>query len=278
MLLKVLGCSGGIGQDHGQIARTTSFLLDEDILIDAGTGVEDLSVDELTLIDHVFLTHSHLDHIAALPLMVDSVGNRRDKPLVVHALPETIAALKTHIFNWVIWPDFTEIPHYDRPWMRFEPLTIGATVEIPAKNRPSDSVNARANGPVLSESRFIRSLAANHTVPALAFHIKSRSGSIVYSGDNVPTDDFWSQVNGIQDLKTLIIETAFSNREQDLAVTSKHMYPIALGDALAKLQMDAKIYLTHFKPADRVTIETEVQAWAGRYNPHILRRGDCLEI
>jgi ribonuclease BN (tRNA processing enzyme) len=266
MRLKVLGCSGGIGQDDGQIARTTSFLLDEDILIDAGTGVEDLSVDELAAIDHVFLTHSHLDHIAALPLLVDSVGNRRDKPLIVHALPETILALKTHIFNWVIWPDFTEIPHYDRPWMRFSPLVIGATVEIPVK----DNANA--------EPRFVRSMAANHTVPALAFQLKSASGSLVYSGDNVPTDDFWSQVNGIRDLKSLIIETAFSNREQDLATTSKHMYPIALGDALAKLQLDAKIYVTHFKPADRKTIELEVQAWAGRYNPQILQRGDCLDI
>jgi ribonuclease BN (tRNA processing enzyme) len=270
MRFKVLGCSGGIGQDNGQIARTTSFLLDEDILIDAGTGVEDLSVDELAAIDHVFLTHSHLDHIAALPLLVDSVGNRRSQPLIVHALPETIKALKTHIFNWVIWPDFTEIPHYDRPWMKFSPLVIGASVEIPAKKRGADSVA----GP----SRFIRSIAANHTVPALAFHLKCASGSLIYSGDNVPTDDFWSQVNGVQDLRALIIETAFSNREQDLAMTSKHMYPIALGTALEKLKVDTEIYLTHFKPADRLTIEAEVLAWAGRFNPHILRRGDCLNI
>src|SRR5690606_831156 len=104
MKFRVLGCSGGIGAR----ARTTSFLVDEDILIDAGTGVEDLSIEELARIDHVFLTHSHLDHIAALPLLVDSVGGMRDKPLVVHALPETIVALRTHIFNWTIWPDFTE--------------------------------------------------------------------------------------------------------------------------------------------------------------------------
>jgi ribonuclease BN (tRNA processing enzyme) len=262
MKLKVLGCSGGIGQDAGQIARTSSFLLDDDILIDAGTGVEDLSVEELARIDHVFLTHSHLDHIAALPLLVDSVGNLRSKPLTVHALPETIAALKAHIFNWVIWPDFTEIPHFDRPWMVFSPLTVGANLEMGAKS---------------GTSRYIRPIAANHTVPALAFHIKCASGSIVYSGDNVPTDDFWSHINGIQDLRALIVETAFSNKEQDLAVTSKHMYPIALGESLAKLQIDTKIYLTHFKPSDRLLIEQEVMAWAGRYNPTVLKRGDCLE-
>ena len=83
MKVRVLGCSGGIGAR----ARTTSFLVDQDVLLDAGTGVEDLSVEDLAAIDHVFLTHSHLDHVAALPLLVDSVGALRDKQLVVHALP-----------------------------------------------------------------------------------------------------------------------------------------------------------------------------------------------
>ena len=90
MKVRVLGCSGGIGAR----ARTTSFLVDDDILLDAGTGVEDLSIAELAAIDHVFLTHSHLDHIAALPLLVDSVGSLRKKPIVVHALRETIDALR----------------------------------------------------------------------------------------------------------------------------------------------------------------------------------------
>ena len=133
--------------------RTSSFLLDDDILIDAGTGVEDLTVPELARIDHVFLSHSHLDHICALPLMIDSVGGSRKKPLIVHALQETIDALKAHIFNWVIWPDFTEIPHYERPWMVFEPLTVGTAVTL--------------------GNRRIRPIAANHTVPAIGFHLSS---------------------------------------------------------------------------------------------------------
>lgn len=254
MKFRVLGCSGGIGAR----ARTTSFIVDEDILIDAGTGVEDLSIEELARIDHVFLTHSHLDHIAALPLLVDSVGGMRSKPLVVHALPETIVALRTHIFNWTIWPDFTEIPHYDRPWMVFEPLTVGAVVEI--------------------DGRCVRSLAASHTVPALAFHLYNDTGAIVFSGDTGPNDEFWRQVNGVQKLRYLIIETAFSNREQDLAVTARHLYPIQLGEELAKLQRETEILITHLKPSDKATIEKEVHAWAGRHSPRILERGDEFEI
>lgn len=254
MKFRVLGCSGGIGAR----ARTTSFIVDEDILIDAGTGVEDLSIDELARIDHVFLTHSHLDHIAALPLLVDSVGGMRSKPLVVHALPETIVALRTHIFNWTIWPDFTEIPHYERPWMVFEPLSVGAVVEV--------------------DGRHVRSLPASHTVPALAFHLYTNNGAIVFSGDTGPNDEFWRQVNGVQKLRYLIIETAFSNREQDLAVTARHLFPIQLGEELAKLQRETEILITHLKPSDKATIEKEVHAWAGRYSPRILERGDVFEI
>lgn len=254
MKLRVLGCSGGIGAQ----ARTTSFLVDQDILIDAGTGVEDLSVDELTAIDHVFLTHSHLDHIAALPLLVDSVGARRGAPLRVHALPETIAALRAHIFNWTIWPDFTEIPHFDRPWMCFQPIGIGETVEL--------------------GGRRIRALEARHTVPALGFHLASGQGSLVFSGDTGPNDSFWREVNALRDLRHLIIETAFSNRERDLAVTAKHLFPIQLSEELDHLNRSPALWVTHLKPSDRHTIAHEIGAWAGRHNPRLLERGQVLEF
>jgi len=254
MKLRVLGCSGGIGAR----ARTTSFLVDDDILIDAGTGVEDLSIEELTRIDHVFLTHSHLDHVLALPLLVDSVGARRGRPIVVHALPETIAALRAHVFNWVIWPDFTEIPHYDRPWMKFEPMQIGTTVSL--------------------DDRSIRSIPANHTVPAVGFHVWGPQGALVFSGDSWPTDEFWRVVNGIRHLRFLIIETAFSNKERDLAITAKHLYPIELGEQLKSLRKEAEVLITHLKPSDADTIAREIDAWAGRSMPRLLERGMVLEF
>src|SRR4029079_526713 len=95
MKLRVLGCSGGIGGD----LRTTSLLLDHDTLIDAGTGVGDLSITDLAQIDHVFITHSHMDHVASIPFIVDTVGWMRNKPMVVHATEETLAILKAHLFN-----------------------------------------------------------------------------------------------------------------------------------------------------------------------------------
>lgn len=254
MKLRILGCSGGIGAQ----TRTTSFKLDHDVLIDAGTGIEDLSVQELAEIDHVFLTHSHLDHIAGLPLLVDSVGHLRSKPVVVHALPDTIAALRAHIFNWVIWPDFTEIPHYDRPYMVFEPIVVGASVEV--------------------GGRRIKALPANHTVPALGYQMSGPNGSLIFSGDTSPNDEFWQIVNSVHDLKALIIETAFSNREQDLAVLAKHLFPIQLGRELQKLKVETELYITHLKPSDRETISREVIDWVGRFNPVMLERNMVIEV
>jgi ribonuclease BN (tRNA processing enzyme) len=126
MRLTVLGCSGGIGAG----LRTISLYLDYDILLDAGTGVGDLTFDALARIDHVFVTHSHLDHVASIPFMVDTVGSLRDKPLTVHALPETITDLRQHLFNWKLWPDFTETPSAESPALQFSPVTVGNGVNL----------------------------------------------------------------------------------------------------------------------------------------------------
>ena len=117
MKVRVLGCSGAIAKD----CRTTSFLIDDSILIDAGTGVGDLTLEQMRRIDHVFLTHSHLDHIATLPLMLDAVSSLRNTPVQVHALPATLDALRQHVFNNTIWPDFTRLPTPEAPFLQLQP-------------------------------------------------------------------------------------------------------------------------------------------------------------
>src|SRR5919205_618780 len=147
MHLRVLGCSGGIGR----ILRTTSMLLDYDVLIDAGTGVGDLTLSELKQIDHVFITHSHLDHIACIPFLVDTVGGLRNAPVTLHATAATLAALKAHIFNWKIWPDFAQIPSAEAPYLRYQEIQVGQAVRVTGGT--------------------ITALPANHVVPAVGFHI-----------------------------------------------------------------------------------------------------------
>ena len=126
MRLEILGNDGGIG--HGLL--TTAFRLDDDILIDAGTGVGVLPLDEMARIEHVFLTHAHLDHAACLPLLLDATAATRQRPLVLHGLEETLRALQEHIFNWTIWPDFARIPSAERPILAYAPVTVGEPVVL----------------------------------------------------------------------------------------------------------------------------------------------------
>ena len=254
MKLKVLGCSGGIG---GAL-RTTSFLVDDDVLIDAGTGAGSLSLEEMCRIDHIFLTHSHLDHIASIPFLVDSVGYLKKAPVTVHAIPETLDALRRHIFNWVIWPDFSRIPSEESPYLRYEAISVGETVELCG--------------------RKITALPASHTVPAVGYHLESKEGSLVYSGDTSTNDGFWDAVNRISNLKYLIMETAFSNSELEIALLSKHLCPSLLCAELKKLEKEVQVYITHLKPGEMSLIMKEIGESAGKVKPEMLVNDQVFEI
>ena len=240
MRVRVLGCSGAIAQG----CRTTSFLLDDDVLIDAGTGVGDLSLEEMARVNHVLLTHSHLDHVASLPLMLDAVAALRlsagAPPLQVHALPGTIAALKVHIFNNLIWPDFSAIPSADAPLMRFVSIAVGDEIRVGGKT--------------------IEVLPAVHTVPAVGYAAAAASGYWVFSGDTERNPAFWRRVNQLP-VAMLIIETAFSDREKELAQRSQHLSPSALATELDRIASDRHypIYITHTKPAETGLIMEEIQ-------------------
>jgi ribonuclease BN (tRNA processing enzyme) len=244
MKVRVLGCSGAIGKD----CRTTSFLIDHDLLVDAGTGVGDLTLQEMRRIDHVLLTHSHLDHVVSLPLMVDAAASGRSKPLQVHALQATIDALKAHIFNNTIWPDFSKIPSPSAPFITFHPLELGQTLELAHKH--------------------IEVLPAVHTVPAAGYAISSAQPSgggaegnaaWVFTGDTEQNPALWARINQLK-VAMLVIETAFSNRESDLAKRSLHLSPQALASELDCIAPGTSypIYITHTKPAETELIMAEI--------------------
>ncbi|GAB1231605.1 MBL fold metallo-hydrolase [Ferrigenium sp. UT5] len=254
MKLKVLGCSGGIGGNF----RTTSFLLDHDVLIDAGTGLGELSLAEMSVIDHVFITHSHLDHIACLPLLIDSVGLMRDRPMVIHATAETLKILQQHIFNWAIWPDFSEVPSLQQPMMRYAEIRLGETVDI--------------------GGRKLTPLPVNHVVPAVGFCIDSGKASLVFSGDTTTCDALWEAVNRIGNLRYLIVETAFCDAEKELAILSKHLCPSLLAEELAKLKCRPEIFVTHLKPGEVELTMQEIGEQVHRFNPKILQNGQEFDF
>lgn len=245
MQIRVLGCSGSIAAG----SRTTSFLLDDNILIDAGTGVGDLTLDEMARIDHIVVTHSHLDHVVSIGLLADSVTRRRHAaqrpPVLVHALAATLAALRLHIFNGVIWPDFTRLPDVAHPVLAFSAVEVGQVLQL--------------------GTRRVEVLPARHTVPAVGYAVlanSSGSGAWVFTGDTGPNPALWQRLATLP-MAALVIETAFGDDEHALATISQHLCPAQLQRELAQLATPTSVYITHIKPGEVDAVMSEIGAQVG---------------
>jgi len=233
MELRVLGCSGGIGAGH----RTTSFLVDGESLIDAGSGVGSLTLDEMAHVRRIFLTHSHLDHVHCIPLMVDSIFDLVRQPIEVYAQADTLRALEKHLFNGVIWPDFTRLPHPERPVLKFIPMD--------------------AEHPVRVGALKFRMIPVNHIVPTVGYCVSGPTGTFAFSGDTTTNDSFWQALNAEPRLDLLVVEAAFADDEMELCRMARHYCPTLLAQDLRKLHHRPKVYLTHAKPGEEETIAHE---------------------
>lgn len=257
MFIRVLGCSGAIAAG----SKTTAFALDHDVLIDAGTGVGDLSLDELLAIDHILISHSHLDHVLAIGLLADSVIRQRSTsgrgPIQVHALAQTLDALRRHIFNGEIWPDFTRLPNADHPVLAMVPFRVGEVLDL--------------------GGRRVEVLSAVHTVPAVGFALETDKGYWVYTGDTGPNPELWMRLRGMT-VHQLVIETAFSNDERQLARISRHLCPSALVNELGQLGGSVEVLITHIKPGEIDAVMTQIAASGGPHRVRALAAGDRLDL
>ena len=257
MKLRVLGCSGGVALQQ----YTTSMLVDEDVLIDVGTGAATLELDSMAKLRHVFITHSHLDHIASLPLIVDTIfAELMAEPIHIYALPATIKALKDNIFNWVIWPDFSVLPTAEKPVMIYHEIEPGTVTEL--------------------DGRRFEAIEVNHTVPTIAFRVDTGDGSksFAFSGDTTTNDTLWPALNAHPDLNLLIVESAFSDEEFELAKLSKHYCPILLANDLRKLKHRPKVGVSHLKPNEEFTVLDQCHALMKDWDLYPLNSDDVFEL
>jgi len=215
------------------------MLIDDDVLIDAGTGIGDLALEDLDTIRHVFLTHAHLDHIAGLPMLVDRVFDENfTVPLIVYAREETLRALQEHLFNGVIWPDFAKLPTAARPMLRYQVCDPGDTVTI--------------------QHRDFYAIDVMHSVPALGFTVQNSGGAFAVSGDTKSNETLWPVLNACKDLKILVIEVSFPDEMERLATESGHYCPSTLTRDLEKLRHNPDIWLTGMKPGEESAILEQV--------------------
>ena len=176
----------------------------------------------------------------------------------MYAIEPTLEILRQHLFNWKIWPDFTQIPDAQNPFLRYQSVALGKTVDL--------------------DGRKITPLPANHVVPAVGYRLDSGLASLVFTGDTTINDPLWVEVNKIENLRYVIIETAFCNRERDLAIASKHLCPSMLAVELAKLKRNADVYITHLKPGEIEVTMQEIKEYAGAYSPRMLENNQVFEF
>lgn len=241
MKMRVLGCAGGIG---GREKLTTCLLVDRDILLDAGTGVASLSLDELVQIRHVFITHSHLDHVAGLALLVDAVQVNKAGPITVYATQEVIDSLKQHLFNWVLWPDFSAIPNEREPAMRWQAIGPDATLDL--------------------EGRLITPFAVHHTAGSSAYWVRVASGGFLFTGDMGSTPALWDKLAGEKLLQQVIVDCSFVNADRALAELSRHFCPHTLCEEIRAMPQSIEFLIYHLKPGQEDLIMRELAQEGGR--------------
>lgn len=237
MQLRVLGCHGG----ELPKCRTTCFLVDGVLALDAGSLCGALSLEELCKVDHILVGHSHFDHVKDLPLLTDLIVGRRDKPVTVWASKACVKTLKSSIFNNHLWPDFTTIPTKKNPVIQFKSFKAGASFKIGKYS--------------------IKSVPVTHPVESCGFVVSDGTVSVGMSGDTGPTDKLWKMFNKAKNLKAVLLETSFPNKLQQLADISGHLTPQTLESELKKFNRNGtQVFLYHLKPAFVPQLKKELRS------------------
>lgn len=253
--IKILGSSGTKTRALG----TTCFWLSNEIVIDAGNIIDALDKDALK-INHIFLTHAHLDHISDIAFILDNHFENRTTPLCVYATKETIQILKENIFNNKIWPDFSRVNMINstEPILKFIEISLNEEINV--------------NG------ILIKPINAYHIEGSVGFVVTKDGKKALISGDTAVNSETIEYLNKNPDIKILIIECSFPSRLQSLATTSQHITPKDLYLMLSNLKKkDIQIFLYHIKNEYLTEIKRELRK-VGKYKFHILNDGDKIEL
>ncbi len=255
MKIRVLGCSGAEFPGH----NPPGFLLNDEILFDAGSLTNVLNVKGQVRIRNIFITHAHLDHIRGIPFLADNLilDNHRHKVTVMSIAP-VIKAVRQHLLNGYVWPDFTIIPDPKNGVLEFVKLHEGRSVCL--------------NGFTVTPYRV------NHSVPAVGYLVEDmEERRFFYSGDTGPTSETWKRL-GSKHINAMIIEVSFPNSMEQTALRTGHLTARLLQKELSKMYgIPERILITHTKPQYSEAIRREIRSLPLR-NSRLLRDGEIIRI
>jgi ribonuclease BN (tRNA processing enzyme) len=255
MKVKILGCSGSETMGH----NPPGFLVNDVMMLDAGTITAALTIDAQSKITDILISHTHIDHIKSILFLADNIIGRIKKPVNIRAIPEVIDAIRKHLMNNIIWPDFTVIPTANNPVMKYVPMEVGKTVSVAGLK--------------------VKAIPMNHPVPAVGFLVNDGRSSLLYSADTGPNELLWKEAAKMKNLKAIIVDTSFPNSLGGLADVSGHFTPAQLHRDLTKARVgnDVPIYIYHIKPVHQKKVIKELRDM-GRKNVKILQEGKTYQF
>ncbi len=253
MKVRVLGAYGGSSPWH----RQTSFLLDGTVALDAGALTQSLTLDEQARVRSILVTHSHLDHVASLPFLVENVFGRTEGPIEIVGPRAVTTLLQGHLFNDAIWPDFTRIPTHFLPSVTFRTVEEGAPFRV-------NGLHGLA-------------VAVSHVVPTFGYLLWDDRACVVFSGDTGPTEALWAEARRRDDLKAIFVECSFPDSMAEIAEVSRHLTPATLALEMRKFPASVPVNLYHMKPPTLPQLRADVAALS-QPRVRILDDGDELEF
>jgi ribonuclease BN (tRNA processing enzyme) len=220
--------------------RLTCFLVDERVAIDAGSLAMALTDEQRESVRDIIITHPHMDHVATLPIFIDDLFGTLEEPIRVHATEEVIETLERDIFNWTVYPRFSDLSNDKSRVMEYVPFGTGIEFRVAHLK--------------------ITAVAVNHIVPTVGMIISDGKTTVALSSDTAETEEFWELVNGAAHVDALLIEASFPNALAQLAEVSRHFTPASLQKELGKLKHNGlEILAVHLKPAYRETVIKELE-------------------
>jgi ribonuclease BN (tRNA processing enzyme) len=235
MLVRIIGGHGGVSPGY----KATSYLIDGKLLIDAGSVASGIQIEEQSNIDYILISHSHLDHISDLAFMADNCFGIKGRPFEIYANKPVREAIKTHLLNDVIWPDFSLLPSKENPTLRFHDV------------KPEMAL-------VLGDYKILP-IPVNHSLGALGFIIERKNSTVIFTQDTGPTDAIWEYAKSVKNLKAIFSEVSFPNALSKVAHDSQHHTPATMKEEIKKMPKDVPIFLGHLKPNFQTQLFKEIK-------------------